>query len=181
MPDVASERCTCDHCGKPFERRIGQANRCPHTYCGRKCFSLSRRVPRTDAEKKARKLEYDRRRRAEKGDELRAQKREHYHRTFCPEKGKALRAKRKAAGHDHSAYCRDYYSDPKKKAAKTAYDRERKAKERYGDMWEAAIALQDLTAEVIKQQPDKYERMKARGYYDRSAQQRRRDAGINRH
>lgn len=141
---------------------------------------MARRVPRTAEEKKARKREYDKRRRAEKGDHLRAQKRDTYHRTFDPEKGKALRAKRKAAGHDHSAYCRDYYSDPEKKAAKIAYDRERKARERYGDMWEAAIALQDLKAEVIKQQPDKYERAKARGYYDRSAQQRRRDAGINR-
>ncbi len=112
---------------------------------------------------------------------MRGQKREHHKRTYTPEKGRDFRAKQKASGWDHAAYCREYYSDPKKREAKRRYDQERKARERYGDMWEAAIALQDLKAEVIKQQPDKYERAKARGYYDRSAQQRRRDAGISRH
>jgi hypothetical protein len=95
---------------------------------------------------------------------------------YTPEKGRAFRAKQKAKGWDHAAYCRAYFAaDPARKAAKEQYDRDRKDAE-FGPFAEAHRALVELKKLTCALIPDKYERAKARGYYDRNAQQRRRDA-----
>lgn len=133
-----------------------------------------------DTEKKRRKAEYDRKRRAEHSDRIRGEKREYYQRTKSPKKGRALRAKRKAAGHDHTEYCREYMKRPGNREAKRKYDQERLARLRYGEFAEAAILAHQIKKEVCAIEPDKYKRAVARGYYNK-AQGRKRDAGTNRY
>lgn len=70
----------------------------------------------------------------------------------------------------HVAYCRR----PEYKAKKKEYDRKRRAKQ-YGQFAGAYGLFLELQREVRRQLPDKYERLKAKGYYTRSAQQRRRE------
>ncbi len=169
----------CATCGKPSgKKRLHKG--CKHAYCSGECSHEGRRLHRSKADKVARKAAYDADYRDKNGEILKRKKAERHRRTYTPEKGRAYRAAKKAAGWDHSAYCREYMSDPDRKAAKVKSDQIRQAKLRYGDNWEAAIALTELCKEVRAQEPSKYERLKARGYYDRNAQQRRRDAGIDR-
>lgn len=124
---------------------------------------MARRVSTTY--KKRRKSDYDARRRIEKGAELRAQKRDYYQRTRNPEKE---RERRQAGMARHVEYCRR----PEYKAAKADYDSARRAQE-YGPYADAYLLLLDLERE-IRSRATSYERRKARGYYTRDAQQRRR-------
>lgn len=147
-------------------------------YCNRTCCGLARRVERSAEDKKVRKAAYDlARRNGELREKILAEKRERHRRTYTPEKGREYRATR---NFDHTEYCRRYYADPERKAAKVRYDRERRAQLDYGPFAEAAMLLVDLEKEIIRREPDGYERRKARGYYERTAQQRKRNAGISR-
>ena len=171
----------CGHCGKRYEcrkaeveyrRRVGiKAN-----YCSLACAGLARRVNRTDAEKKTLKAAYDRQYRARNRARLRAKAAAYHKRTYNPE---AAREARKERVRWHVEYCRRYYADPKRKAAKQEYDRDRRAAE-YGEFAEAYKALLALREDILRRMPDKYERLKARGYYQmRTAQERKRNAQIS--
>ena len=164
----------CGTCGISFEKRpIDVARGSGRVYCSRRCSGLARRVERSGEEKRALKAEYDRKRREEKAEELRAKKREHHLKTYDPEKARAWRAGRQA---EIKAYRIKWQADPSNRAAKADYDRALRESE-YGDFGEAQRLLLALEREVRRLIPDKYERLKARGYYETpKAYQRKREA-----
>jgi hypothetical protein len=133
-------------------------------YCDRTCAGLARRVP--PKQKKEAKRVYDARRRVEKAAEIREQHRAYHQRTYDPVKA---RERRHANMGRHVEYCRR----PEYRAYKADYDRQYRADE-YGEYTEAYLLLLDLEQE-IRSRATAYERRKARGYYTRAAQQRRRE------
>ncbi len=176
--------CFCSQCRRRFSKERGEVNRARKTksgnvFCSRKCSGLARRAPKLPlAERKAKKAAYDVLYRAEHVEERRAAKREYYQLTRDPEKE---RAKRKARAAYHVAYCRKYYSDPKRKAHKVRYDQRRRDM-RWGEWAECARLVIKLERLIRSKQPSWYERAKARGYYtwEHSTQKRKRDAQSSR-
>lgn len=164
----------CKRCGNAFNTTASAANRADRAgaplYCSRMCAGLARRVFRLPEEKRARKSEYDKARRAAIGDKLRTQKRE----TRFANHAEHLRieAERRRLPHVKQAH-RDYIKRPEYKAKKRVYD-ESKRKEEYGEFADAWQLLLQLEKE-IRSQATSYERRVANGYYTRSAQRRRRE------
>lgn len=159
-----------------FNRAMAGTGR---VFCGQRCFGLSRRKPKPPkAERRAKKAAYDLIRRTLLADEMRAEKREYHKRTYDPVKARKVRLARAAW---HLEYCRKYYADPKRKAAKVRYDQRRRSA-MFGQFAGAHRLLVKLKKEICKRQPDRYERAKARGYYNnlRTTQERKRDAQISR-
>lgn len=158
----------CRSCGAPVKQSQGSINRALRDdkplYCDRVCAGLARRV--SSSYKKRKKALYDAHRRTEKAAAISAQKRAYYQRTRNPEQE---RQRRQANMERHVEYCRQ----PEYKAVKAEYDRERRAQE-YGQYGAAYLLLLDLERE-IRSRATSYERYKARGYYTRTSQQRRRD------
>jgi hypothetical protein len=165
---VTPDQPLCRSCGATVRQSQGSINRALREgkplYCDRVCAGVARRV--SASYKKRKKAAYDAGRRIEKAAEISAQKRDYYQRTRNPEKE---RVRRQANMERHVEYCRQ----PEYKAAKAEYDRERSAKE-YGQYGAAYLLLLDLERE-IRSRATSYERYKARGYYTRAAQQRRRE------
>lgn len=156
----------CAHCDKPV-RGHKQRSDCRNLYCGRRCFGLARRTGKSKRVRVAEKAAYDKRYRADNADRLKADKAAYFQRTYDPVKARKDRKKTMAR---HVAYCRR----PEYKAKKKEYDRKLRAKQ-YGQFADAYSLFLELQREVRRQLPDKYERLKAKGYYTRSAQQRRRE------
>lgn len=158
----------CRSCGATVRQSQGSINRAVREgkplYCDRVCAGLARRI--SSSQKKRKKAAYDADRRIEKATEISAQKRDYYQRTRNPEKE---RQRRLATMERHVEYCRQ----PEYKVVKAEYDRERHAQE-YGQYGAAYLLLLDLERE-IRSRATSYERYKARGYYTRTSQQRRRD------
>jgi hypothetical protein len=158
----------CGYCGAVVpqpQRAIRRAIReGKPLYCDRECAGLARRVS-VEQKKEAKRL-YDAQRRVERAAELRAEKAAYYQRTRDPVKEREVR--RKNMGR-HVEYCRR----PEYRAYKADYDQQYRANE-YGEFAEAYLLLLDLERE-IRSRASSYERRKARGYYTRSAQQRRRE------
>ncbi len=172
---VTPSRPLCRSCGAPVKQSQGSINRALREgkplYCDRVCTGLARRV--SASYKKRKKAAYDADRRVEKAAEISAKKRDYHQRTRNPEKE---RERRRVNMERHVEYCRQ----PEYKAAKAEYDRdkaeydrERRAKEYgpYGDSYLLLVALE----REIRSRATSYERRKARGYYTRTSQQRRRE------
>lgn len=139
-------------------------------YCNKRCSGLGRRTDtRSETEKKADKAAYDRTYRAVNRSKLKRMRAAYFQRTYDPD---AARAGRKKHMRRHVEYCRRYYADPKRHAAKVAYDLERRATE-YGAWGEAYKVLLLLQRKVRELLPDRYERAKARGYFERTLAARR--------
>lgn len=164
-------KCACPQCGVELDKPSGHVNRSRSigapVYCGRVCAGLGRRKEKLpEAERKEAKRLYDANRRIEKREELRAKKREYFQRTYDPEKARVVRKERMPK---HVEYCRR----PEYKAKKTDYDHQKRADE-YGEFRETWSLLLAVEKE-LRAQASGYERRVQRGYYTRSAQQRRRD------
>lgn len=158
----------CAHCRARFGATASHVNRQRRSngkavrfFCGRRCFGLARRVP--EKVKKHAKAEYDRQRRKILRDQLREEKRVYHQRTYDPAQAKAdrLRNRRKRL-----ACQKRYYAVPTHKREKVEYDRKRRADEygEYGDAYQLLLQLQRLIRRLV---PDKYERLKHKGYYSR--------------
>lgn len=174
---------TCQQCGRRFSRVLAYLTyRRKHglgdrLFCGLKCFGLSRRTHKSKAQRVADKAEYDRLYRERNREMLKAKRHAYFKRTYDPAKAAKERQHKMAW---HVEYCRRYYSDPANKAHKVAYDAARRSA-KYGDYAEAHLVALELKKELLRRCPDRYERMKARGYYTRpGAQKRRRDAQVSR-
>jgi hypothetical protein len=175
----------CESCAREFQRelrwvKILKRRGCERQFCSQKCTGIARRLWKSVAQKKREKAAYDEIYRAREVEKIRQNKAAYFRSTYDPEKARRERAKNMSR---HVAYCRKYYSDPKRKAAKEAYDLDRRARAygEYADAYKLLIQLQDEVRKIV---PSWYERAKIRGYYDRvirpNAQQRRRDAQISR-
>ena len=158
----------CQYCGEVVQQSQSSIRRAIREgkplYCNRSCSGMARRVP-TDQKKEAKRL-YDARRQVERAAELSAQKAAYYQRTRDPAKE---RERRRANMGQHVEYCRR----PEYRAYKADYDRQHRAEE-YGEYADAYLLLLDLERE-IRSRASWCERARARGYYTRSAQQRRRE------
>lgn len=158
----------CQHCGEVVRQSQSSIRRAVREgkplYCNRVCSGLARRVP--PDEKKEAKRVYDAQRRVELATEIRVQHAAYYQRTRDPAKERGYR---QANMGRHVEYCRR----PEYRAYKADYDRELRAAE-YGDYAEVYLLLLDLERE-IRSRATWRERARARGYYTRSAQQRRRE------
>lgn len=176
---------TCAHCSVEFERCAGHVNRQRRVagenvpfFCSQACSGARRR--QSIEEKKRKKSEYDRLRREELAEELRVKRKEYHRRTYNPAKAAEKRKDRMGW---HVEYCRRYYADPDRKQAKVKYDFRQRNKELDEEWQEAFAVLLELEREVRRLIPNRYERMKARGYYDnplRQAQARKRQCQTSR-
>jgi len=151
----------CDFCKQAFKRQPSQM-RCKRKFCSLQCFGGSRRIDKAPEQKKAEKAAYDREYRTKNRALLKAKKRAYFEKTYDPE---AARIKRKRGAKRHAEYIKAYYADPKNKAAKVAYDADRRAAV-FGPFSDAYKVYLLLKQRVLQQLPDKYERLKATGYYD---------------
>lgn len=175
----------CPHCKKQKPREVGAINRARNDgyaiYCSRRCSGLARRTKKPPKRiRKALKAAYDARRRVELRDEIRAEKAEYHQRTYDPVKARRVRRKRREW---HTEYCRRYYADPKRRAAKVRYDERRRAELLFGRTYWADChrLLVRLQNEIRRREPRWYERAKARGYYEnlRTTKERKRDVKIS--
>lgn len=169
---VATSMHRCPQCGGDFVTQNSRANRAERNgaplYCGKVCSGLGRRNPNppTDTERKAAKAEYDREYRTRNADKRKRNHADWYRRNHDREKERAYR---QANVERHNEYCRR----PEYVKSKADYDK-RKRYAAYGEYADAVMVLDELMKE-IRARADKYERAKARGYYTRAAQQRRRE------
>lgn len=163
-----TERHSCHHCGAVVKQPQNSIRRAIREgkplYCDRVCSGMARRVPL--GQKKEAKRVYDAQRRIDNVAEIRAQHAAYYQRTRDPAKE---RERRRANMGRHVEYCRR----PEYRDYKADYDRELRANE-YGEYGEVYLLLLDLERE-IRSRATGYERRRARGYYTRTAQQRRRE------
>jgi hypothetical protein len=161
----------CGSCGADTVKRATEANRARKKgsglYCDRVCAGFARRAGKSSTQSKTEKREYDREYRARNRARLKAEKAAYFQRTYDP--ARAAEARR-AKMPRHVEYCRR----PEYRAKKQEYDRTLRARE-WGEWGEAHQALLDLEREVRRAEPDAYERRKARGYYLRTTQKRRRE------
>lgn len=161
-------KAACQYCGAMVKQSQSSIRRAIREdkplYCDRACSGMARRIP-LDRKKEAKRL-YDARRRVELATEISAKKAAYYQRTRDPSKE---RERRQLNMGRHVEYCQR----PEYRAYKADYDRQLRAEE-YGAYAEAYLLLLDLERE-IRSRATGYERRKARGYYMRTAQQRRRE------
>ncbi|NIA72446.1 hypothetical protein HBA54_28055 [Pelagibius litoralis] len=161
---------TCAFCGLPANKRAGDVNRSRKqgyaVYCGRKCAGIGRRQNKSAEELKERKRLYDIQYRAKNAQRLKAEKAAYYQRTRDPEKERAIR---KAKMAQHVEYCRR----PEYRAYKKQYDREYRARMKFGSFWESHMLLVDLETEV-NSQASRYEVYMEKGTINKM-QKRKRD------
>lgn len=162
----------CAHCGKVGKKRVGDFNRAQANgkplFCGKVCFGLSRRKHKPDDQKRAEKAEYDRQYQAKNREMLKAKKAAAY--AANPNRERE-RAYRKANMARHVEYCRR----PEYKQYKREYDQIYRAKQDYGEFWEASIIAIQIDAEV-KERASRYEIYMERGTINKT-QQRKREYG----
>ncbi len=165
---TAPTRAFCGYCGGEVRQSQSSIRRAIREskplYCDRACAGLARRV--SLEQKKEQKRIYDAQRRIEQANQLRGKRAAYYQRTRNPAKEREHRA---AHMDRHVEYCRQ----PEYRAYKAAYDRQSRAQQ-YGEYTDAYLLLRDLERE-LRSRATSYERRKARGYYTRTAQQRRRE------
>jgi hypothetical protein len=158
----------CAHCGKNCKKSVGHVNRAKKVglklFCNQKCFGLSRRLKISVKEKKRLKAEYDKKYREKNEERLKDKRKEYFKKDYAanPEKYKK---KRQRKYKDHLKYLQR----PEYKQYKKKYDEQYHAKNKFGDYWEAAIALKNLDNEI-----DYRESKKQNKIYNKSTQKRKR-------
>lgn len=159
----------CGQCGAYCQMETSAVNKAARSgyrlFCGRTCSGLARRKHRTDDEKKQLKADYDRKRRDGLAEQIRQLKRAYHKRTYDPIRA-AIERKEKMPR--HVEYCRR----PEYRAYKRNYDKQHLAKKEYGEFWEAALLVGDLTTEVLSR-ATKYEIYLESGRLNKCLQRRR--------
>lgn len=143
----------CAWCKKPVRKLLRDINRAAKRggkmYCDRSCSSHARRNPNPPSEedRRARKADYDRERRAKLGEVLLAEKRAAY-REAVASNPDAIRERerrnRQARAEQHAEYCRT----PEYRKWKAQYDRQYRAEKQFGPFAEAALTLLELQEEI---------------------------------
>lgn len=143
--------CYCDRTFKVKENNIGQRNKSIRfglpIYCNIKCAGLGRRSKETPEQKRNIKSWYDMFLRESMTEDEKIFESfaglVYFHMDYKahPAKYKEQRNKRMPK---HIEYCRQ----PDYKKYKMAYDEKYHAKNKYGEYWEAAIALKNLDKEI---------------------------------
>jgi hypothetical protein len=143
---LAKSAIICAYCGKGALKEnsaIARARRGGFTlYCDRTCAGKGRSFFLPPSQRKAEKATYDADYRRKNRTMLKAKKAARHKRTYDPEKA---REERKANMPRHVEYCRR----PAYRKYKAQYDRHRRAKQQFGEFWEAALILQEIEGEVL--------------------------------
>lgn len=172
----------CDQCGRETTKSTSHVNRAKrigaHLYCSRACSGLARRDGRSLEEKRADKAAYDRDYRAKLGAELLAKKKAAYDAVKeTPEYRAKQREQRRRQ--KESGYRENYLKGERYRRYKHDYDIRKRSREQYGEFAECHRLLIELEKEIRRRCPDKYERLKARGYYERQAEKCRMKRMLN--
>jgi len=110
-------------------------------FCNRKCSGLSKKLNKTKEQLVEEKRIYDSKYRLINFDKIKSRKAEAFKRNYDPVKAAVIRKERM---HLHVAYCRT----EKYKAWKKEYDKKYRAKQQYGEFWEAFLLLMNIEDEV---------------------------------
>jgi len=133
---------TCSFCGKESEKDNSAVNRAKKInapmFCNKKCWGDSRRTSK-EAKIEVKRL-YDIEYR--KRPDYKQKKHESFKRNYDPVKAAEERKKNMSR---HVAYCQQ----PKYKEYKKQYDRVRRAKLKYGELWEVQILTLEIQDEVL--------------------------------
>jgi hypothetical protein len=156
----------CAYCGLEIEKETGHVNRALKLnmglFCNKTCFGLSKRVNRTDEERRKIKADYDREYRKNNPD-IKEKKRAYYKTPNGRALQKRNREKRKEA---HA----EYIKTDKYRAWKREYDEKYHAKTKYGEYYESAIILKQLEETIL---PEKQEAKIQKGTYNKSQKRKR--------
>ena len=132
----------CSYCGKLTKKEnsaIGRAKKSNSPmYCNRNCSSESRKISKEEKIEKKRLYDLSYRERLD----YRKRKSESFKRNYDPVKAAA---KRKENMHKHAEYCRK----PEYVIKKKQYDRVRRAKIKYGDLWEIHLLTMQIQDECL--------------------------------
>ena len=157
----------CEYCGKENDKHTGHVNRARRLgrglYCNRECSGLGRRHGRTEEESKMLKSGYDQMYKQLNPPDTK-ERAEYHKRTYDPVKAAIIRKKNMPR---HVEYCRR----PEYRAWKKKYDLKFVAKKNYGEHWESAILLRQISGEI-----DNRVANQDKGTYNKS-QNRKRDYG----
>jgi hypothetical protein len=159
----------CAYCGAVSEKPVGAVNRAKaagaRLFCDRECAGFGRRQHKTEAQLKAEKRQYDAEYRVKNRAMLKVKKAARFKLTYDPVKAAVDRKKTMPR---HVAYCRR----PEYKKSKSEYDKVRRAKQQFGEFWEAFLALSALDTEIAKQ-ATKYEIMLINGTLNKTNRRKR--------
>lgn len=165
MPQV-----DCAYCNAVTKKLTGEINRAKKKgapiYCNKICAGFGRRHNKTKTQLKGEKRIYDMEFRRKNKEILRIKKKEYFQKTYDPEKAAI---ERKSNMPRHVEYCRQ----PKYREYKKEYDAKYRAKNDYGEFWEAFFALREVEQEIRKRM-SWYEIEQQNGTLNKH-QQRRRD------
>lgn len=162
----------CAFCGADTQKSASEVNRAKRVdarlFCDKSCAGQARRSRKTREERRAEKARYDKQRREELRGSLLKEKREAY-RAMVRNRSDELRRKQKEqrARQKASGYRNQYIRSERYKKYKHEYDTSKRSRKRYGEFAECHRLLLELEKEIRRRCPDKYERLKARGYYER--------------
>lgn len=165
----------CSTCGKKSLKGHGEVNRSLRRgrplFCNKICFGLSRRINKSEEQRKLEKKNYDAEYRLKNQEKIRLDKAEYYHRTKDRTKEAAARRKRMPK---HVEYCQQpWYKEWKKK-----YDRVYRAKKLYGEFWEHFLLILDIQGEALLKQ-SRYEIDLEKGTLNKSTKRKRQYEKLN--
>lgn len=153
----------CKHCGIEFEKSSGHLNRANKlgvpVFCSKQHFWESRRIERSNEEKKAVKAKYDKE--YHKTEKRKASARRYNSSPIGRAMQKRQREKQKQA---HLEYCRT----PEYRAWKKQYDENYQAKRSFGEFYESGILLKKIAYLV-----DNREANQLKGTYNKSQKRKR--------
>ena len=160
-------KAVCKHCGIEFEKSVGHLNRANKegrpVFCTMEHFRLSRRIERSDEEKKAIKAAYDKV--YHKTEKRKASARK-YNATPA---GRAMQKRQRDKNkQSHLEYCRT----PEYRARKVKYDQEHRSKKLYGEFWESAILLEEIDKHITAV-ADKHNLRIINGTFNKSIRRKR--------
>lgn len=143
----------CAYCNKEVEKFLSHVNRAlksgNNIYCDRKCSGLGRRLNLSIKQKKEIKRIYDIEYRKNNAEIIKIKQREY---NSSPS-GRAMQKRHRLKTND---YRKEYISTPKYREWKKNYDKIFRAKQQYGEFFEAELILRDIENEIdnreVKQQ-----------------------------
>lgn len=145
---MALKEITYGHCGETASLEVGHINRAirqgDNLYCDRVCSSKGRET--TKADKVEKKRLYDLEYRNRPG--WRKRHNDNWAKNYNPEKAAIKRAKYKKEHPEWETKRRAYMASPKSRTAKSKYDKEYLAKQKYGEYWECGLLATEINHEV---------------------------------
>lgn len=162
----------CAQCGHDVEKRACDVARAKGAmFCNKTCAGLYHRKGLSTEQIKENKRLYDIEYRRINFETRKVQKAAYFKANYNPEQAAIERKKTMAR---HVEYCRQ----PAYRAKKKVYDRQYRAKSRFGEFWEAYLMLLDVENEVDSRM-DQYQIRLQNGTYNKTQRRHRHEQRIN--